>query len=165
MCVRVAVLSSANVVMLERQAYERRRRTPPGPPSPYLEDLTKSLIISQPSRKKLQLVPSRRYPPYVSPYETLNGRADRAQLRAQLQTELAARHLLFEREAAAGAERCGVDLGTYATLLELQHREITPEDYDVLQLTLVRTGDNLRGILDTAIEPNASRVPSTPPLR
>ena len=44
----MAVLSSANVVMLERQAYERRRRTPPGPPSPYLEDLTKSLIISGP---------------------------------------------------------------------------------------------------------------------
>ncbi len=37
-------------------------------------------------------------------------------------------------EAAAAAERCGVDLNTYTTLLELQHRDITPEDYDTLQL-------------------------------
>jgi hypothetical protein len=37
-------------------------------------------------------------------------------------------------DAAAAAERCGVDLNTYTTLLELQHRDITPEDYDTLQL-------------------------------
>ena len=58
------------------------------PPSPYLEDLTKSLVVSQPSRRRLQLVPPRRYPPYVSPYETLGGMSrvgGRAQLRAQLQ--------------------------------------------------------------------------------
>ena len=41
---------------------------------------------------------------------------------------------LLEMEAAAAAERCGVDLNTYTTLLELQHRDITPEDYDTLQL-------------------------------
>ena len=51
------------------------------------------------------------------------------------QTELAARHLqrLWDREATAAAELCGVDVDTYAILLELQHRDITPEDYDVLQ--------------------------------
>ena len=40
---------------------------------------------------------------------------------------------LWDLEAAAAAERCGVDMMTYTTLLELQHRDITPEDYDVLQ--------------------------------
>ena len=108
------------------------------PPSPYLEDLTKSLVTSQPARRKLHLVQQRRYPPHVSPYETLGTMSrvsGRAQLRAQMQTELAARHLqrLWDREAASAAERCGVDLATYATLLELQHRDITPEDYDLLQ--------------------------------
>lgn len=51
------------------------------------------------------------------------------------QAELAERHLqrLWDREATAAAERCGVDLMTYTTLLELQHRDITPEDYDILQ--------------------------------
>jgi hypothetical protein len=51
------------------------------------------------------------------------------------QTELAERHLqrLWDMEATAAAERMGMDLNTYATLLELQHRDITPEDYDVLQ--------------------------------
>lgn len=57
------------------------------PPSPYLEDLTKSLVVSQPARRKLQLVPPRRYPTAVSPYETLReaSRVGRAQLRARLQ--------------------------------------------------------------------------------
>ena len=59
-------------------------------PSPYLEDLTKSLVISQPARRKLQLVPPRRYPAAISPYETLREASRvsaRAQLRAQLQAE------------------------------------------------------------------------------
>ena len=49
------------------------------------------------------------------------------------QAEMALRHhrLLWDREASAAAERVGVDLRTYNTLLALQHRDITPEDYDV----------------------------------
>ena len=212
---------------------DKRRQAMWQTPSPYLEDLTKSLVISQPARRKLQLVPPRRYPAAISPYETLREASRvsaRAQLRAQLQvchgphpplprfcflssacrvfggeregvrarrgrddckrpsqpsssssprrgfskalaclrpahihslaalfffcsfpsqfpnsqtslpplpvqTELAERHLqrLWDREASAAAERCGVDLMTYTTLLELQHRDITPEDYDILQ--------------------------------
>jgi hypothetical protein len=51
------------------------------------------------------------------------------------QAELAER---LEREnwarlVAAGAAEMGVDIRTYATLVMLQHRDITPEDYDVLQ--------------------------------
>ena len=57
--------------------------------SPYLEDLTKSLVVSQPSRRKLQLVPPRRSPPLISPYESLGARAPlrihRVPLRIQLQ--------------------------------------------------------------------------------
>ena len=78
-------------------------------PSPYLEDLTKSLVISQPARRKLQLVPPRRYPAAISPYETLREASRvsaRAQLRAQLQAEAAERHpqRLWEQEASAAAE-------------------------------------------------------------
>jgi hypothetical protein len=65
-------------------------------PSPYLEDLTKSLVVSQPARRKLQLVPPRRYPVAVSPYETLreaNRVSARAQLRAQLQVNPAVTRL------------------------------------------------------------------------
>ena len=40
---------------------------------------------------------------------------------------------MWHREALAAAERVGVNLGTYNTLLALQHRDITPEDYDILQ--------------------------------
>lgn len=37
-------------------------------------------------------------------------------------------------EATAAAERMGVSLEMYTSLLELQHRDIMPEDYDTLQL-------------------------------
>ncbi|KOO52825.1 hypothetical protein Ctob_014212 [Chrysochromulina tobinii] len=104
--------------------------------SPYLEDLTKSLVISQPARRKVHLVPPRRAHAAASPYETSLPTRAAPKLRTQVQTELAERTLrrLLEMEAAAAAERCGVDLNTYTTLLELQHRDITPEDYDTLQL-------------------------------
>ena len=106
--------------------------------SPYLEDLTKSLVVTpsrSATRRKVVLVPAQRTKAVVaSPYEPkpLSER-DRRQLRAQLQASLAARHraLLWEREAAAAA--VGLDLGTYETLAAMQHRDITPEDYDVLQ--------------------------------
>ena len=41
--------------------------------------------------------------------------------------------ILWEREAAAKAAELGMDMATYSTLLSMQHREITPEDYEVLQ--------------------------------
>ena len=37
---------------------------------------------------------------------------------------------LLEREAEAAAARVGVDMTTYSMLLSLQHRDITPEDYE-----------------------------------
>jgi len=57
------------------------------------------------------------------------------QLRAQLQAEMAMRQhrMLWEREVTAAAAHMGMDLQTYVTLVSLQHRDITPEDYDVLQ--------------------------------
>ena len=63
------------------------------PPSPYLEDLTKSLVVSQPSRRKVQLVPPRRYPAATSPYENLREARTVPRIRAHLQTEIAERHL------------------------------------------------------------------------
>jgi len=115
-----------------------RRCVPWQPPSPYLEDLTKSLV-APPMRRKMQLIPNMRVynkTAVVSPYEPLRDHIARsARLRAQLQAEVALRHhrLLWDREVSAAAERVGVDLRTYNTLLSLQHRDITPEDYDVLQ--------------------------------
>ena len=47
--------------------------------------------------------------------------------------------LAVEREAAAAA--MNVDVGTFATLMDLQHRDITPEDYDTLRR------------LDSAVQP------------
>lgn len=38
--------------------------------------------------------------------------------------------LAVEREAAAAS--AGVDVGTFSMLMDLQHRDITPEDYDLL---------------------------------
>ena len=150
-------------------------------PSPYLEDLTKTLVVAPPVRRRLQLVPAVRLKTAsVSPYEPprdASARASRhvrAQLqvesdppppnplrqrssshapspshppfpappprtrqppRATLQAELAERHnrLLWEREAQAHATELGMDLYTYNTLLSMQHRDITPEDYDVLK--------------------------------
>ena len=74
-------------------AADKRRQALWHAPSPYLEDLTKSLVISQPARRKLQLVPTRRYPAAISPYETLREASRvsaRAQLRAQLQVRTTA---------------------------------------------------------------------------
>ena len=51
-------------------------------PSPYLEAVSTSLVISPPARRKLQLVPPRRYPAAISPYETLRE-ASRGSARAQ----------------------------------------------------------------------------------
>ena len=39
---------------------------------------------------------------------------------------------LLERETEAAAARVGVDMTTYSMLLSLQHRDITPEDFEVL---------------------------------
>ena len=106
--------------------------------SPYLEDLTKSLVVTpsrSATRRKVVLVPAPRTKAVVaSPYEPkpLSER-DRRQLRAQLQASLAARHRALLWERAAAAEAMGLDLGTYETLAAMQHRDITPEDYDVLQ--------------------------------
>jgi len=41
--------------------------------------------------------------------------------------------MLWERETAAAASEMGMDVQTYNQLLSMQHREITPEDYEVLQ--------------------------------
>ena len=181
-------------------------------PSPYLEDLTKSLIISQPARRKLQLVPPRRYQVAISPYETMRGtrgvapRLQTHQLQVQplrtqrarapchtengwpcqhahswrlpivlssllvlhvLQADIAERHLrqLWNQEAAAAAERCGVDLGTYTTLLELQHRDITPEDYDVLQQLDSSTKPKTlnQALLDAQVMARLAARPPPPP--
>ena len=135
-------------------------------PSPYLEDLTKSLVVSQPSRRKVQLVPPRRYPAATSPYENLREARTVPRIRAHLQTEIAERHLrrLWDQEAAAAAARCGVDLHTYTTLLELQHRDITPEDYDVLQQldTSTKPKTLTQGLLDARFP--AWVVPESGPL-
>ena len=161
-------------------------------PSPYLEDLTKTLVVAPPVRRRLQLVPAVRLKTAsVSPYEPprdASARASRhvrAQLqvesdpppppnplrqrssshapspshppfpappprtrqppRATLQAELAERHnrLLWEREAQAHATELGMDLYTYNTLLSMQHRDITPEDYEVRHLPAV--GVRLKG--------------------
>ena len=47
--------------------------------------------------------------------------------------DCARRHRALLWERAAAAEAMGLDLGTYETLAAMQHRDITPEDYDVLQ--------------------------------
>lgn len=71
----------------------------------------------------------------LSPYEPLRGSARARHMRAQLQADFIMRQhrLLWDREVTMAADRMGVDLNTYNTLLSLQHRDITPEDYDVLQ--------------------------------
>ena len=112
------------------------------PPSPYLEDLTKLLVVP-PARRKLQIVPQTRrqkQPMPISPYEA-TARSGLGRAREDASRAMAERHLrrMWNREAAAAAERVGLDLGTYTSLLELQHREITPEDYDVLQQLDVST--------------------------
>ncbi|KAL1510217.1 hypothetical protein AB1Y20_006545 [Prymnesium parvum] len=136
-------------------AAETRRRQGIGShgPSPYLEDLTKRLVKAQPARRKLHLVPQLRVKTTVgSPYESRGygyGRMGYGQpFRNHLQADFTERQarLLWHREAAAAAERCGVDLSTYTTLLSLQHRDITPEDYDVLQQ------------LDSALKPKTLHV-------
>lgn len=38
------------------------------------------------------------------------------------------------RQIEVGAAEMGVDVRTYATLMLMQHRDITPEDYDVLKV-------------------------------
>ena len=38
---------------------------------------------------------------------------------------------LLARETEVAAARVGVDMSTYSMLLSLQHRDITPEDYEV----------------------------------
>ena len=53
--------------------------------SPYLEDLTKSLVISQPARRKVHLVPPRRAHAAASPYETSLPTRAAPKLRTQLQ--------------------------------------------------------------------------------
>lgn len=53
--------------------------------SPYLEDLTKSLVISQPARRKVHLVPPRRVHAAASPYETSLPTRAAPKLRTQLQ--------------------------------------------------------------------------------
>ena len=61
------------------------------PPSPYLEDLTKTLVIAPPVRRRLQLVPAVRLKTAsVSPYEPPRDASARASryIRAQLQVEL-----------------------------------------------------------------------------
>jgi len=107
------------------------------PPSPYLEDLTKTLVIAPPVRRRLQLVPAVRLKTAsVSPYEPPRDAASRASryIRARLQLELAEHHnrILWEREAHANASELGMDIHTYNMLLSMQHRDITPEDYEVL---------------------------------
>ena len=106
------------------------------PPSPYLEDLTKTLVIAPPIRRKLQLVQTVRLKAGApSPYEPPRETSSRARnyLRAQLQAELDERHnrILWEREAAIAASELGMDVHTYHSLLSMQHRDITPEDYEV----------------------------------
>ena len=66
---------------------------------------------------------------------------------------------MWNRDAAAAAERCGVDLGTYTTLLELQHRDITPEDYDVLQQLDSKTKRRTlaQEVLDEKVRPTPTR--------
>ena len=105
------------------------------PPSPYLEDLTKTLVIAPPVRRRLQLVPAVRLKTAsVSPYEPPRDAASRASryIRARLQLELAEHHnrILWEREAHANASELGMDIHTYNMLLSMQHRDITPEDYE-----------------------------------
>ena len=61
------------------------------PPSPYLEDLTKTLVIAPPVRRRLQLVPAVRLKTAsVSPYEPPRDASARASryIRAQLQVVL-----------------------------------------------------------------------------
>jgi len=53
--------------------------------SPYLEDLTKSLVISQPARRKVHLVPPRRAHAAASPYETSLPTRAAPKLRTQVQ--------------------------------------------------------------------------------
>ena len=114
-------------------------RTAWQPPSPYLEDLTKTLdrtlVIAPPVRRRLQLVPAVRLKTAsVSPYEPPRDAASRASryIRAQIQAELAERHhrILWEKEARANAAELGMDMQTYTMLLSMQHRDITPEDYE-----------------------------------
>jgi hypothetical protein len=65
------------------------------PPSPYLEDLTKTLVIAPPVRRRLQLVPAVRLKTAsVSPYEPPRDASARASrfIRAQLQVEPAEHH-------------------------------------------------------------------------
>ena len=59
-------------------------------PSPYLEDLTKTLVVAPPVRRRLQLVPAVRLKTAsVSPYEPPRDASARASrhVRAQLQVE------------------------------------------------------------------------------
>lgn len=116
------------------------------PASPYLEDLTKRLVTAPPARRKLQLVPAARRTTdkaTASPYEPClpHPSSRRHPFRGVHMSGLTVRELrdhwyrdgLLEHDADAAAAAMGVDTTTYVTLLSMQHRDITPEDYDVLK--------------------------------
>ena len=68
--------------------------------------------------------------------------------------------LPVDREAAAA--RAGVDVTTYTAIMEIQHRDITPEDYD----TLLRLTDSVKPktLPPSALEQRAPSFAWRPPL-
>lgn len=119
------------------QSGHKQRKPAAKPVSPYLEDQRKHLVVS-PSRPRtvpVQVVPRKRIPiasPYNSVREVRDIRAMKIS-RDQLQAERRHRDIML-RQIEVGAAEMGVDVRTYATLMLMQHRDITPEDYDVLKV-------------------------------
>lgn len=112
----------------------QRRRPPPS--------TTAAIKPPSPRRRARPLAPLR--PPHPTPAGALllespyqPPRRVRAQMarRAEYRrhVELERIHIeQWKREMLAGAERMGVDVGTFLSLLAMQHRDISPEDYDTL---------------------------------
>ena len=76
--------------------------------------------------------------------------------------------MIFSREAAAVS--AGVDLMTYNMLVDLQHRDITPEDYDTLRRLdssvqpKTLTSERLEELCPTWTMPNTGTESSSGPV-